>query len=72
MVKAAQLESTSGDGSSIWLASDAIKDQRDRISFSTAKIAESQTNSERVLIDTIVLDSQAEITRTTKEIRDLA
>ena len=72
MVKAAQLESTSGDGSSIWLVSDAIKDQRDRIPFSTAKIVESQTNSESVLIDTIVLDSQAEITRTTKEIRDLA
>lgn len=62
----------SGDGGTIWLTPDAIKDQRDKISFSTAEIAEGQTDSEYVLVDTIVLNSQAELTRTTKEIRDLA
>lgn len=72
VVKAAQFESVSGDGSTIWLTPDAIKDQRDKISFSTAEIAEGQTNSEYVLVDTIVLNSQAELARTTKEIRDLA
>lgn len=72
VVKATQFESISGDGSSIWLTADSIKGQRDKISFSTAEIAESQTHSGCVLIDTIVLNSQAEVTRTTKEIRDLA
>ena len=72
VVKAAQFESVSGDGSTIWLTPDAIKDQRHKISFSTAEIAEGQTDSEYVLVDTIVLNSQAELTRTTKEIRDLA
>ncbi|OAP57704.1 hypothetical protein AYL99_08442 [Fonsecaea erecta] len=72
VVKAAQSESVSGNSNSIWLTSDSLAYKRDEIPFSTAQVAETQADSQRVLVDTIALHPEADLNRTTKEVRDLA
>lgn len=71
-VQAAQSKPVSENGTWIWLMPDTIMEQRAEVTSSSVQIAQSRTNSQCLLVDTIVPDTQAQLSMITKDIRDLA
>ncbi|KAF7504792.1 hypothetical protein GJ744_001725 [Endocarpon pusillum] len=71
-VRASQSYSVSVGEGSIWLAPDFIMAQRERVLFSDVQVARAQNGSQSILVDTVILDAQAQLAATTKDIRDLA
>jgi hypothetical protein len=56
---------------SIWLANNSLSDNRTPIPFSTVHVCQDRRGTESLLVDTVVLHPQSELSSTTREIRDL-